>query len=434
MATTPVHRQNFKPRPQGRTVGIAAAVIAVVALAAGGTVYATTSTGTSHAHTSSATGSARDKSGSAPTTTAPLPPLSVVSVSPVSAATGVAPNTPIQIQFSEPLNADTAKPTLTPDTAGVWTVSGSTMTFQPTGGFLPYSKVQLSVPTTTEGTVGKRVTALAAPFEATFTAAPGSIQRVEQILAELNYMPLSFSATSSTATTATTATPAAVTAPVPTTAATTSAASDPASTLAGEATAGNAVNVLPRAGTMAWRFPNTPSTLQALWSEGKANTIDKGAIMAFQNDHNMRMDGVAGPQVWSALVNALAARQSDARPYNYLVATVSLPETLTVYSNGKAVYTSPANAGVAGAATAKGSFPVYDRYASTTMSGQNPDGSTYHDPNIPWVAYFNGGDAVHGFPRDSYGTPQSVGCVELPIDNAKVVWGYDTFGTLVTVA
>jgi len=49
------------------------------------------------------------------------------------------------------------------------------------------------------------------------------------------------------------------------------------------------------------------------------------------------------------------------------------------------------------------------------------------------VAYFNGGDAVHGYPRASYGWPQSNGCVELPISNAQFVWGMDPIGTLVTV-
>ena len=38
------------------------------------------------------------------------------------------------------------------------------------------------------------------------------------------------------------------------------------------------------------------------------------------------------------------------------------------------------------------------------MSGTNPDGSHYSDPGVPWVSYFNGGDALHGFLRASYGS------------------------------
>ncbi len=58
----------------------------------------------------------------------------------------------------------------------------------------------------------------------------------------------------------------------------------------------------------------------------------------------------------------------------------------------------PPNTGVPGATTQQGTFPIYARFTSTTMSGTNPDGSKYSDPGVPWVNYFNGGDAVHGFP------------------------------------
>jgi lipoprotein-anchoring transpeptidase ErfK/SrfK len=68
------------------------------------------------------------------------------------------------------------------------------------------------------------------------------------------------------------------------------------------------------------------------------------------------------------------------------------------------------------------------------MSGTNPDGSHYSDPGVPWVNYFSAGSAVHGFPRSSYGFPQSVGCLELPIPTAKTVFGLISYGTLVNVA
>ena len=69
----------------------------------------------------------------------------------------------------------------------------------------------------------------------------------------------------------------------------------------------------------------------------------------------------------------------------------------------------------------------------TTMTGTNPDGSHYVDPGIPWVSYFHGGDALHGFVRGSYGFPQSDGCVEMPPANAEVVYPLTPLGTLVTV-
>jgi hypothetical protein len=80
-----------------------------------------------------------------------------------------------------------------------------------------------------------------------------------------------------------------------------------------------------------------------------------------------------------------------------------------------------------------GTFPVYERFVNTIMSGTNPDGSHYSDP-VQYVSYFNGGDAVHYFPRGAFGFQQSLGCVELPYDQAKAAYPYLTYGSLVTVS
>jgi len=40
---------------------------------------------------------------------------------------------------------------------------------------------------------------------------------------------------------------------------------------------------------------------------------------------------------------------------------------------------------------------------------------------------------VHYVLRPYYGAPQSLGCVELPMNEAKVAWPYLTYGSLVTV-
>jgi hypothetical protein len=66
------------------------------------------------------------------------------------------------------------------------------------------------------------------------------------------------------------------------------------------------------------------------------------------------------------------------------------------------------------------------------MNGTNVDGSKYHDWVI-WVSYFNGGDALHYYPRPGYGYYQSNGCVEMQLDPAKYIWQYTTYGSLVTV-
>ena len=67
------------------------------------------------------------------------------------------------------------------------------------------------------------------------------------------------------------------------------------------------------------------------------------------------------------------------------------------------------------------------------MTGTNPDGTKYHDPGIPWISYFNGGDALHGFIRASYGFPQSLGCVEMAPATAGRVYPYTPIGTIVNI-
>jgi lipoprotein-anchoring transpeptidase ErfK/SrfK len=97
------------------------------------------------------------------------------------------------------------------------------------------------------------------------------------------------------------------------------------------------------------------------------------------------------------------------------------------------VASGPVNTGIPAAPTAKGVFAVFEHAPSVTMSGTNPDGSHYNDPGVPWVSYFNGGDALHGFLRGSYGSAQSLGCVEMPYAEAHDVYQYTPIGTLVSV-
>jgi len=185
----------------------------------------------------------------------------------------------------------------------------------------------------------------------------------------------------------------------------------------------------PRRGRFSWRF-NAPSELRSQWRPGVFGTVTRGAVMSFEADHGLAVDGVAGRRVWLAL---LGKRPAKPAPYTYAVVREGSPETITVYQTGRRPFSSPANTGIPEAPTALGTYPVYLRYTSTTMQGTNPDGTHYDDPGVPWVSYFNGGDAVHGFLRSSYGSPQSLGCVELPYAAAEVAYGLMNYGTLVTV-
>ncbi|MHB8378860.1 MAG: L,D-transpeptidase [Acidimicrobiales bacterium] len=161
--------------------------------------------------------------------------------------------------------------------------------------------------------------------------------------------------------------------------------------------------------------------------------ILRGALMRFQSVHGFAVNGKMTGPVWHTLTQAVLKNESDPMSYNMVYVTQSLPQTMKLYQNGKVVQSSLVNTGISAAPTQNGTFPVYLRYTSTTMSGTNPNGSKYHDTGIPWVSYFNGGDALHGFIRSGYGYPQSLGCVEMPFANAASLWPHTPVGTLVTV-
>jgi hypothetical protein len=187
------------------------------------------------------------------------------------------------------------------------------------------------------------------------------------------------------------------------------------------------------AGHFHWRYPNTPQELQSLWKAGEPNEIVRGGVMMFQDEHHLEVDGIAGPKVWhAALVDAVAGVRRTAG-YSYVYVHRNVPQLLTLWHNGRVVLTSPGNTGVPAAPTALGTWPVFEHIPVGRMSGTNPDGSHYDDPGIRWISYFHGGEALHAFNRASFGTPQSLGCVELPLDEAAKVWPYTPIGTLVTI-
>ena len=186
-------------------------------------------------------------------------------------------------------------------------------------------------------------------------------------------------------------------------------------------------------GNFEWRFPLLPKSFSSQWRTGADNTIFSGAVMNFQNVHGLSATGVVDPTTWDVLVHAVSTHQMDPGTYNYVDVTESSPEVVTLYLNGVGKFRTLANTGISVSPTELGTFPVYLRYTTQTMSGTNPDGTHYSDPGLPWVSYFYGGDALHGFIRSSYGYPQSLGCVEMPFASAGLVWPHTPIGTLVTV-
>jgi hypothetical protein len=341
----------------------------------------------------------------APTHVSWFPPSRhTVMVSLPAAGARIAPATPIYLTFSKPVSdvLGSSRPRLTPNTPGHWREANShTLVFTPTGyGAALGSRLTVDLPRPVAVTAGTG-SSMRTTSQIEWTVPPGSPLRLQQLLAQAGYLPVDWKATGAT----TSRTPSA------------------------EAQAA----VDPPAGEFSWRYANTPHQLQAMWAPGEESVITRGALMKFESTHELTADGLAGPTVWHLLLSEAIAGRRLTSGYSYVYVRRETPEVLTLWHNGKTVLTAPANTGISGAETALGTFPVFEHLPETTMSGTNPDGSHYKDPGIKWVSYFNGGDALHNFNRSSFGTPQSLGCVELPLDASAQIYPYTPIGTLVTI-
>ena len=319
--------------------------------------------------------------------------LRLVSISPQDGATAANGATGVTVTYNKPLPATAPFPTLAPAIAGSWARQGDTVVFTPASGYPSGTKVTITAADGT-GTTASTTTS-------TFKTGKYSTLRLQEILAQLGYLPLTW-------------TP------------------DAGSAVPGDSLQAQlAAAYDPPAGTFTWKS-GYPASLHELWQQGSANTVETGAITAFEGDHEMETTEAMSPAVWTAVLKAAAADDTNTDGYSYAIANQHLPETLTIWHNGQKRLTTPANTGISVSQTEVGTFPVYEKLPFQIMSGTNPDGSHYADP-VVWVSYFNGGDAVHYYPRGSYGWNQSLGCVELPTYSAHNAYNLLPYGSLVTV-
>ena len=312
----------------------------------------------------------------------------------------VSPSQGLTLTFSRPVaevvGTDYSK--LVTSSQGSWQkVDDYTLSFQPSGmGYSLGGTVTVTLPKAIGAGQKSQLTSTLQ-----WTVKKGSTLRLQQLLAQLGYLPLKWQASG---------------APV-------------AFTMQAQLDASTS----PPAGQFSWTYSNTPQQLVSLWKEGQSNVILRGAIMAFEDTHGLDVDASAGEKVWQALFTDVLAGKRSTRAYSYVYVDKSLPQTLHLWSAGSVIFTSRCNTGIAAAPTAVGTYPVFIHVSSGTMHGTNPDGTKYNDPGVRYISYFNHGDALHAFPRASYGTPQSLGCVEMPLSSAAKVWPYTPIGTLVTI-
>jgi hypothetical protein len=328
--------------------------------------------------------------------TAPLPLTRLLALPAHVLANGAAPLT---VTLSAPVWSGSPPPTLHPAVAGAWTIVGDSEVFTPVSTLEPCSSYTLTVWARTTATghapLGRRQTV-------GLNVACPPLAGLQQALAHLGYLAAKLHPR--------------YLAPI-----------QPNGPETRRAAAEAAYH--PPRGALVPDPADAPPVQM-----GQLDETTRGALMNYQTAHGLEATGEPNHDTWASLLAAESGYRRNLQPYTWVTVSESLPETLDVHRGDRVVFSSPANTGVPGAETAQGVFPIYSRFVSTTMSGEDVDGTKYDIPDVPWVNYFNGGDAVHGYPRESYGFPQSNGCVELPIEAAHTVFGMLAIGDLVEVA
>jgi peptidoglycan hydrolase-like protein with peptidoglycan-binding domain len=312
----------------------------------------------------------------------------------------ITPHTSITLTFSKPIDQalGSSRPPVSPMTPGVWHLLNSyAIVFKPVSyGYGLGAKVQVALPSGVQLAGGRQT---GTSNVGSWTVPAGSTTRLQQLLSQLGYLPFDVKG------------------------------AHVALTPEAQETAA----VKPPKATFDWKYPNIPDALRSMWAPGSLGTVTKGAIMMFENDHGLNPDGLAGATLWRALIDAVDSHKVSTFGYTWVNVSLS-GQSLNLWHSGHTVLNTAVNTGIPGRATDPGTFPVYSHLQSTTMSGTNPDGTPYNDPGVLWVSYFNGGDALHYFPRGSYGSQQSLGCVEMALSPAAAVWPYTPIGAIVHVA
>ncbi len=308
---------------------------------------------------------------------------------------------PIDVTFSSAVSrANTNNWSLSPFVRGRWKrVNRKTWQFDPTGqGWAPDSTVTLSIPNGSKSPVAQDGSTLAKSTALTVQLSQGTTVRLQEWLAELGYLPLSWT---------------------------------PPSTGSSLASWSSAYS--PPTGQFSWRYSHVPVALRNQWNPTYWTAMTQAAVIAFQHQDNLTVNGIADPQVWSALRQAVKNHTAVfTKPYAYVYVSETLPERLWLWVGGKLVLTTLTNTGIPKTPTTLGSYAVDVRDRFQIMRGKNPNGIHYAD-QVHWINYFDKSQAVHGFLRAHYGFPQSLGCVEVPIPIAKRIYPHLYIGALVTV-
>ncbi len=104
-------------------------------------------------------------------------------------------------------------------------------------------------------------------------------------------------------------------------------------------------------------------------------------------------------------------------------------QRLYAHENGQVVFTTRISSGIAGHRTPIGRFRIWAKVRRQTMSGPG-----YNLPNVQWVMYFAGENAIHGtYWHHNFGRPMSHGCINATNNAAKWLYNWAPPHTIVIV-
>jgi len=104
-------------------------------------------------------------------------------------------------------------------------------------------------------------------------------------------------------------------------------------------------------------------------------------------------------------------------------------QRIYAYEDGALVRSVIVSTGLPATPTVQGDFTIQRKYVAQTMTGPG-----YYLPDVPWVAYFYAGYALHGtYWHENFGQPMSHGCVNLPTPEAEWFYLFADHGTPIHV-
>lgn len=127
----------------------------------------------------------------------------------------------------------------------------------------------------------------------------------------------------------------------------------------------------------------------------------------------------------------------DAKTYDKWIVVDVTNKYMEAYEKDQVVNKFLVSAGAPATPTVLGQYTIRAKVRRQDMRGLNVDGSSYFQPNVEFVNYFYGGQAIHGNywrPLSWFGNINSShGCVGLPNPEAEWVYNWAPIGTPIII-